>query len=134
MRKLSLLALLVVFIFVAGCAGMSKPYQRNMEKNAALWSVIGAATGAGIAIATHGAVGDVAILGGIAGAYLGAGNTPEIADGDGNGDCSRFKNAGERAACQRGKAERASALQRERERRAYRYGRGRSHLLFVTHN
>ena len=39
--------------------------------------------------------------------------------------CSYMENAGERAACKRGVADREKAVQRERERDAYNLGRGR---------
>ena len=41
------------------------------------------------------------------------------------GPCDYMANAGERAACKRGVADREKAVQRERERDAYNLGRGR---------
>ena len=130
MKKVFYFLFLCMFFVLTGCAGMNSEYQRNMVTNASLWGAIGAATGAGIAAATGGNPGKAAILGGIAGAYLGAGNTPPPRSSTSGeekilgGDCSRFQSAGERAACERGRAARESRIQRARERRAYEYGRG----------
>ena len=65
-------ALLLVF----GCAGMDSQYQRNLFTNGALWGVIGAGTGAGVAAITGGDIRKGAAIGGISGVYAGMAGTP----------------------------------------------------------
>lgn len=123
MQKIALLIISVVFL--SGCAGMEPQYQRNMAQNAGLWGIIGAGTGAAVAAVTGGKVGKAAVLGGIAGAALGAANTPSPAYYDGYYyNCDALVTPGEREACERGVHERERRIQRERERRAYEYGYG----------
>lgn len=120
----------IVFLFalLSGCAGMDYQHQNNMTTNAGIWGIIGAATGAGIAVVTGGNPGKAAVLGGIGGAYLGAANTPPSSTRrHGYGyfyqqDCSAFPTQSEVDACEQGRAQRQMAIQRERERRAYKYG------------
>jgi len=66
----------MILLFSIGCAGMETQYQRNMLTNAGIWGMIGAGTGAAIAAVTKGDPVKGAVLGGIGGAFLGAGNTP----------------------------------------------------------
>lgn len=118
----------IVFIVFSGCAGMDYQHQNNMTTNAGIWGIIGAATGAGIAAVTGGNPGKAAVLGGIGGAYLGAANTPPLSSRRYGyryyyqHDCSSFPTQSEEEACEQGRAQRQMAIQRERDRRAYKYG------------
>lgn len=134
MKRFLLIGLILLF-FLTGCAGMDIAYQRDMTTNAGTWGVIGAATGAVIAIATKGKVLPSALLGGVIGAYAGAGNTPSPY-GYGNGygygygwrggvDCSIFPQDSEtRLQCERGREDTRQQLQSLERQRAYDYGRG----------
>lgn len=127
MKKIVLSIMLVVCAYyLVGCAGMPMQDQRNMGTNAAIWGAIGAGSGALIAAATGGNPVKGAVVGGLAGAGLGAINTP-TAYGSGYGydiDCSRLGTMGERASCERGQADTRRQIQYERERSAYDLGRG----------
>jgi hypothetical protein len=68
--------LISIVVLVSACAGMDYRYQENMATNAAGWGLLGAGAGAAIASATHKDVGQAATLGAVAGAALGAANTP----------------------------------------------------------
>ena len=68
--------LLSIVILFSACAGMDYRHQENMATNAVGWGLLGAGAGAAIASATHGDVGQAATLGAVAGAALGAANTP----------------------------------------------------------
>jgi len=71
------IALLLCFVVLLGaCAGMDYQYQRNMAVNAAGYGLVGAGAAAAIASVTHGNVGQAATIGAVAGAVLGAANTP----------------------------------------------------------
>ena len=77
MKKMLLVGMiLLTFIFSIGCAGMDPQYQRNMVTNSAIWGGIGAATGCIIAEVAGGKCSQGIAIGGVSGAYLGAGNTP----------------------------------------------------------
>lgn len=67
----------IAMMAIVGCAGMPKQDQENMAANAGIWGAIGAAGSAGIAAATGHAAGPAAVIGGVAGALLGASNTPK---------------------------------------------------------
>ena len=74
MKKIILLLSIVVLL--SACAGMDYQYQQNMATNAVGWGLLGAGAGAAIASVTHGNVGQAATIGTVAGAALGATNTP----------------------------------------------------------
>lgn len=74
MKKI--LLLLCVAMLFGSCAGMDQQYQRNMAVNAAGYGLAGAGTAAAIASVTHGNVSQAATIGAVAGAVLGAANTP----------------------------------------------------------
>jgi hypothetical protein len=74
MKKIAILICSVVLL--GACAGMDYQYQRNMAVNATGYGLAGAAAGAAIASVTHGNVGQAATIGTVAGAILGAANTP----------------------------------------------------------
>lgn len=121
------LTISLVFLFLVGCAGLDMQYQRNMGTNAGIWGLVGAGTGAAIAAATGGKVGAGALLGGVIGAYAGAGNTPSpygYGYGGRGVNCSLFPTKGEQLECERGRADIERQIQYERERRAYEWGRG----------
>ena len=67
---------LSIVILFSACAGMDYRHQENMATNAVGWGLLGAGAGSAIASATHGDVGQAATLGAVAGAALGAANTP----------------------------------------------------------
>ena len=79
----------------------------------------------------HIATGVGAVLGAIVGGKVGESmDRPPVVvrqttTNQSTGPCSYMANAGERAACKRGVADREKAVQRERERDAYNLGRGR---------
>ncbi len=75
MKKIVLLLGLII-ILGSACAGLDQQYQRNMAVNAAGYGLAGAGAAGAIASVTHGNVGKAATIGGIAGAVLGAANTP----------------------------------------------------------
>ena len=74
MKKISIL--LLAMCLLGACAGMDYQYQRNMAVNAAGYGLAGAGAAAAIASVTHGNVGQAATIGAVAGAVLGAANTP----------------------------------------------------------
>lgn len=76
MRNICLMLVAIATMAVVGCAGMPMQDQQNMTKNAVTWGALGAAGSAGIAAATGHAAGPAAAIGGVAGALLGAANTP----------------------------------------------------------
>ena len=131
MKKTVLLLIVGICMYCfGGCAGMSTQDQRNMGINAVIWGGIGAATGGLISAATGGDPVKGAIVGGIAGAGLGALNTPTSRNGYRYGqdvDCSRFSTLREQAACEKGQNDTRRQIQAEREREAYDLGRGGSY-------
>jgi hypothetical protein len=74
MKKIVML--LSIAVLASACAGMDYQHQQNMATNAVGWGLLGAGAGAAIASATHGDVGQAATIGTVAGAALGAANTP----------------------------------------------------------
>src|SRR5512135_3572032 len=74
MKKIAVLLLSVGLL--GACAGMDYQYQRNMAVNAAGYGLAGAGAAAAIASVTNGNVGQAATIGAVAGALLGAANTP----------------------------------------------------------
>src|SRR5512136_579609 len=74
MKKIAIIICLVGLL--GACAGMDYQYQRNMAVNAAGYGLAGAGAAAAIASVTHGNVGQAATIGAVAGALLGAANTP----------------------------------------------------------
>ena len=74
MKKIVML--LSIAALASACAGMDYQHQQNMATNAVGWGLLGAGASAAIASATHGDVGQAATIGTVAGAALGAANTP----------------------------------------------------------
>ena len=74
MKKIVML--LSIAVLASACAGMDYQHQQNMATNAVGSGLLGAGASAAIASATHGDVGQAATIGTVAGAALGAANTP----------------------------------------------------------
>jgi osmotically inducible lipoprotein OsmB len=66
MKRITAAVILIAFLSMAGCAGMSDQQQRTMSG-----SLIGAAGGAGIAAIAGGSVGVGAAVGAVAGGLTG---------------------------------------------------------------
>lgn len=80
MTKLSFM-LVILSVLFAGCAGMDGQLQGNAAVNSLIWGTIGAGTGVAISAVTGGNIARGAVIGGLAGAGIGALNTPKPGTG-----------------------------------------------------